>query len=331
MRHIAETNFENTIQARNSLWEGGYVNIKISEILKHIDDEGMKYKFVGNANDSVSGYSSFLQYKQGTMTWVRDKETFLRDGKAEGYALIVSPEEVAGNFRNHIISDNARNIYFSVMDNLFEEKREMPPVGANTYISPDVKIGDSVTIGANCVLDGDISIGDNSIIYHNVSIINKVKIGCNAVIQSGVRIGHDGFGWFLDEGGKQTMIVHKGGVDIGNNVLISNNSIIYRGTLGDTILGDDCKIDGLCHIGHNVIMGKGVYLVAGTILYGSVICKDHSYVATGVIGDHTVLGEKSFVGMGSVVMRDVEQGETVVGIPARTLRKSEVITSKNER
>jgi UDP-3-O-[3-hydroxymyristoyl] glucosamine N-acyltransferase len=309
--------------------EGGSMSIKISDILKHIDNEGMNYRFVGNSDESVSGYSSLLQYKHGTMTWARDNETFLRDGGNEEYTLIITPEEVTGNFSNHIISDNARNIYFSVMDNLFEEKRYMPPIGANTYISPDVKLGNNVTIGANCVLDGDIYIGDNSIIYHNVTIINRVTIGRDAVIQSGVRIGHDGFGWFLDEDGKSKMITHRGGVVIGDNVLIRHNSTVDRGTLGDTVIGDDCKIDGLCHIGHNGIIGKGVYIVAGTIVYGSVICKDRSYLATGIIMDHIVLGEESFVGMGSVVMRDVKPGEKVFGVPARVLSKKNVSASKD--
>ncbi len=69
-----------------------------------------------------------------------------------------------------------------------------------------------------CVLDGDIRIGDNTVIYNNVNIVNRVTIGKDCVIQSGVSIGHDGFGYSEDEYNHKTMIPHHGGVVIGDNV-----------------------------------------------------------------------------------------------------------------
>ena len=36
----------------------------------------------------------------------------------------------------------------------------------------------------------------------------------------------------------------------------ARNTCIDRGTLDDTIIGDYVKIDNLCHIAHNVIIGK---------------------------------------------------------------------------
>ena len=43
---------------------------------------------------------------------------------------------------------------------------------------------------------------------------------------------------------------------IGANVEIGTNTCIDRGTLWDTIIEDGVKIDNLCHIAHNVKIGK---------------------------------------------------------------------------
>jgi len=120
-------------------------------------------------------------------------------------------------------------------------------------------------------LDGDITIGNNTQIWDNVSIINKAVVGDNCIIQSGVRIGHGGFGYSENESHIKTMRRHYGSVIIGDDVFIGPNCVIYRGTIDNTIVGKRCKIGGLCHIGHNCILDDNIAMIAGAVLYGSVI------------------------------------------------------------
>jgi UDP-3-O-[3-hydroxymyristoyl] glucosamine N-acyltransferase len=72
---------------------------------------------------------------------------------------------------------------------------------------------------------------------------------------------------------------HMGRVIIGNDVEIGANTCIDRGTLRDTIVGDNVKIDNLCHIAHNVIIEYNVSIIVLSTIAGSVILKENSYIA----------------------------------------------------
>ena len=115
----------------------------------------------------------------------------------------------------------------------------------------------------------------------------------------------------------KTMVRHFGGVSIGDEVMIGANTCIARGTIDDTSIGNGSKIDTLCHIAHNVTIGKNVTLIAGSIIYGSVTLGDNSYIATGIVKNQHKIEKNAFVGMGSVVVKDVPDGATVYGVPAR--------------
>lgn len=194
-------------------------------------------------------------------------------------------------------------------------------MGQFTYISPRVKLGKDVRIGHNCTLDGDITVGDGTVIWNNVVIVNRVAVGKNCEIQSGAVIGHDGFGYTEDETGKKRMIKHLGGVFIGNNVLISSNVCVCRGTIDDTVICDGAKVDNMCHIAHNCVLKEDVALAYPCWLGGSTHIGKNGYLASATVRDHAVIGEGSFVGLGAVVVKNVETNTIVAGIPAKPFKK----------
>lgn len=61
--------------------------------------------------------------------------------------------------------------------------------------------------------------------------------------------------------------------------------------------------------------------VCGTSIYGSCRFGAHSYVATSIIRNQVQVEEGGFVGMGSVVVRDVPAYTTVAGNPAKPFDK----------
>ena len=217
------------------------------------------------------------------------------------------------------LTDSAifKKAFFSALEHFFAREQARPAIGQFTYISPDVKLGENVRIGHNCTLDGDIEIGDNTIIWNNVSIINRVRIGHDSEIHSGAVIGHDGFGYTEDADGTKTMVRHFGGVHIGNHVHIGDNVCICRGTIDDTWLDDGVKVDNLSHIAHNCRLGKNVALAYPCRLGGSTHIDENAYLSGAVVRNQCHIGERAFVGMGAVVVKDVEAGVTVVGNPAR--------------
>lgn len=290
---------------------------KIVEILDFLKQENIPFTFRGNAEDAVERFSSLSHYQPGTFTWVKKQENVPAGFDCTAVALAIVSEGVTGAFPNVIETPQSKYAFFSAMEHFYAEDEKRPAVGQFTYLSPKVKLGRNVRIGHNCTLDGDITIGDNTVIWNNVTIVNRVTIGADCEIQSGTVIGHDGFGYTEDENHVKTMVKHFGGVTIGDGVLISSNCCVCRGTIDDTRIGAGAKLDTLCHIAHNVQLGRSVSLVSGTVLYGSSVIGENAYIASGLVRNQCCVGENSIIGMGAVAVKDVAPGQTVIGNPAK--------------
>lgn len=290
--------------------------VRLKEILDFLDKKSIEYRFKGDKELSIKGFSSLTQYKENSITWIK----MLQGELPENICLAVVQDGINADTKNQIITSESKYVFFSILEEFYGKTPEPNTIGQGTYISPDVKIGKNVVIGHNCTIDGDIHIGDNTRIYNNVNIINYARIGANCEIQSGVNIGHDGFGFTENENHEKTMVKHYGGTIIGDNVYIGGNTYIERGTIDNTVIGNGTKIDGSCTVGHNCIIGKNVAMVGGTIVFGSVNIEDNAYIASGIIKNKTTVGQNSLVGIGSVVTKNVEADAVVVGVPAKKIR-----------
>ncbi len=77
-----------------------------------------------------------------------------------------------------------------------------------------------------------------------------------------------------------------------------------------------------CTIGHHVRMGKGCVVNPGANISGGVVLGDGVLVGSGAqILQYLRIGTGAVVGAGAVVVKDVAEKCTVVGIPARPLVK----------
>ena len=145
----------------------------------------------------------------------------------------------------------------------------------------------------------------------------------NVTIEHGAVIGSDGYGYSRAKDGTIEHFPHIGGVHIGDNVYIGANTCIDRGSLGDTVIGKGSKIDNLVHIAHNVIIGENVMVIANSMIAGSVnVGLNNSWIAPSAsILNQKSIGEGSTVGIGAVVLKDVEAKTVVTGVPARPLKQ----------
>lgn len=81
-------------------------------------------------------------------------------------------------------------------------------------------------------------------------------------------------------------------------------------------------------IGHETRVGRGSVVNPGANLSGGVVIEDEVLVGTGAqILQYLRVGSGATVGAGAVVTRDVPQKTTVVGIPARSLKKAKAATA----
>tara|TARA_R110002072_G_scaffold239997_1_gene398052 strand:- start:41 stop:667 length:627 start_codon:yes stop_codon:yes gene_type:complete len=76
------------------------------------------------------------------------------------------------------------------------------------------------------------------------------------------------------------------------------------------------------YVEHDCRVGDYVTLAPGAKVNGNVTLGDHAYIGSNaVIRQGLTIGAGAVVGMGAVVTRDVPPGVTVVGNPARILKK----------
>jgi UDP-3-O-[3-hydroxymyristoyl] glucosamine N-acyltransferase len=188
-------------------------------------------------------------------------------------------------------------------------------VDPGAVIGPRAEIGAGSMIGPTAVIGPDVMIGRDCVIGAGCSIMHSL-IGDRVVIHPGCRIGQDGFGY--TEGGGRQKIPQTGRVIIQNDVEIGAGTAIDRGGIRDTMIGEASKIDNLCQIGHNVVIGRHCVVVAQSGLSGSVTLEDYAMLGGAVgLAPHVTIGRGGKVAARSGVMNDIPPGETWGGYPAR--------------
>ena len=235
----------------------------------------------------------------------------------------------------------------------YEEPGVNKGIHATAVVHPTAKIGQNVSLGANVVVGENAVVGDNTKILANgyigngaiigsdcffhpgVNIGDRVKVGNKVILQHGVSLGADGFSFVtenpnnIEQARKDgeirennvEQVIFKipsiGSVEIGNNVEIGANTCIDRGTIENTIVGDNTKIDDLVMIGHNCRIGKGCMIVSQVGIAGSCVIGDRVVIAGQAgLADHISIGEDTIIAAQSGVSKSFPAKSIVVGAPA---------------
>ena len=171
----------------------------------------------------------------------------------------------------------------------------------NTHLRGRTSIGSGSEIGPNSIVE-DTAIGQRCRVVASVLeqswVGNGVTIGPFAHLRPGARIEDD-----VELGNYAEVKAST----IGPRTLIHHMSYIGDATVGaDTNVGAGtitCNYDG--EHKHRTTVGEGVFIGSDTMLIAPV-----------------TLGDGARTGAGSVVNRDVEAGQLVVGVPARPIRRA---------
>jgi UDP-N-acetylglucosamine acyltransferase len=178
------------------------------------------------------------------------------------------------------------------------------------------KIHPSATIHPSVIMEGDIEIGEGTIIGAHCYLKGPLIIGSNNHIGHQVMIGVDP---------EHKIKPGVGIVTIGNGNVIREFSVIQRG-IGDldTQIQNDCYIMAYSYIAHDCLIESDVIPCAKVSLSG------HCHILKGaVLGlasslhQFSTIGSHAFVGMGSVVVKDIPPFCIIVGNPARFAKFNE--------
>ena len=302
-------------------------NIDLKDIISFLESELMAV--YGEPDSVVVRHLRDPEHvDEFTLDWINplkpDKQKIAETSKAK---VIIADKEVvfSETLKNQekvlLVVDNPKLAIAKIGNEFFVEK-PTPGIHPSAVIHPDAKIGENVFIGANTVIE-NCTIGDDTIIDANVHIYSPVIIGKHCVVKSGAVLGGMGFGFEKDENGNLFRFPQIGNLFIGDYVEIGANTCIDRGALSDTVIGDYCKINNLCHIAHNNKIGKNVVITAQVNISGSSVIENEVWIAPNAsIRGWLTIGEGATIGMGAVVTKDVPAGETWVGNPARKLEKN---------
>ena len=121
---------------------------------------------------------------------------------------------------------------------------------------PNVMVGENVTIGENCNI-----FQEYLLITTQLLEIMLLSIQMQLLVQTDLDFYKDNNLW--------CKIPHIGSVIIEDNVEIGSNSTIDRGLIDCTQLMNNCKIDNLVHIAHNVTIGSNTAIAGCTGIAGS--------------------------------------------------------------
>lgn len=279
-------------------WNGG---VFLDRLIREAPDTATVYPCTDPESILIRGLKPLDEAGPDDMTWLSLSRAKLGRMIMDPVGVIVVPTGFVGYraARCVIECDDPKSVFAEIANRLFVDSA--PTFGHQ--IHPTAVIGPNVTLGRSVVIGPHTAIA-------NATIGDHVTIGANCAI------GLPGFGFTA----KGERFPHVGKVVIGNHVQIASNVCIDRGSLGDTVLKPYAKIDNLCHIAHNCVVGEHAFIIASTVLCGGVVIGEGAWVApNSAIREQLTIGEHAVVGLGATVVRSVDAGTTVVGNPAKVL------------
>tara|TARA_B100000795_G_scaffold41388_1_gene27169 strand:- start:340 stop:1320 length:981 start_codon:yes stop_codon:yes gene_type:complete len=191
--------------------------------------------------------------------------------------------------------------------------------GKNVLIGNNVQIGKNCLIGHNSIIESNVILGDDCSIGSNVIIRNTI-IKNNVSILDGCVIGKKGFGFFpINE--KNIRYPHIGLVLIEDNCEIGCGSTIDRGSLSNTIIGNNTFLDNQVHIAHNIKIGNNCIIAGQVGFAGSSILGNNVMIGgqAGISG-HLTIGNNVQIAGGSGVIKNIPSNSRVMGYPAKNLK-----------
>jgi len=284
----------------------------------------LSLRLQGDASLEVPTFSKLDELKPNTIVFAKKfKPEFQELLNSQHSVLAIVTKEYEGALDcSYIVSPNPRLDFIKVLTEFYAEKQPNGSVHPSAVIDKGAIVADDAIIGPLCYVSSGSIIGHRTVLHSSVVIDNKTQIGDDCEIKSGVIIGQSGFGFERDDNGSPIKFPHFGRVIIGNNVYVGANTAIDRGTLGDTIVEDNAKIDNLVHVAHNCHIGEGSFVIAGTILGGGTNVGKNCWIAPNVsVKEQTRINDGALVGLGAVVLKEVEANTVVVGNPAKQLIK----------
>ena len=218
-----------------------------------------------------------------------------------------------------LVCDDPRYFFYSFFNYVAKkyEERRKTVIDATANVHPSAFVAEE-----------NVRIGPRTVVEPHATIFSNVEIGPDCLIGAGAVLGSQGFEYKRTSLGILP-VYHNGMVILEANVEIGSNTCVDKGLMANTLIRKNTKIDNLVHISHNVEIGENVFVIAHAQIAGSVIVGNDVWIApSATIKNGVKIGDRALVGLGAVVIRDVDEDSRVVGNPAKPIGTSRRETSE---
>ena len=117
-------------------------------------------------------------------------------------------------------------------------------------------------------------------------------------------------------------VIHPSAI-VSRTASIGEGSVIQRGVnvSSNTCIGRFCKLNVNANVMHDNVVGDFSTIAPNAVLLGRVELGEEVYIgANSTVLPNKVIGRGSIIGAGAVVVNDVQQKCTMVGVPAKCIK-----------
>jgi len=250
----------------------------------------------------------------------------LASARASG--VILSPEDAEACPVACLVHPNPHAAYARAAGMLCPPHRPPPGVHASAVVEPGAEVdasasvaaqafmGEGVHVGPGCIVGRHVEIGAYSMLVARVTLLHEVRIGRRCLLHPGAVVGSDGFGLARESEG-WVKVPQLGRVVIGDDVEIGANTTIDRGAVGDTVIGDDVRLDNQIQIAHNVVIGEHTAIAALVGVAGSTRIGRNCLIAgqAGISGHLEICDGVVLTGRAMVTSSIRRPGTYASGVP----------------
>lgn len=119
-------------------------------------------------------------------------------------------------------------------------------------------------------------------------------------------------------------LIHPDAV-ISRRVRLGRGTVIMAGAVinSDTVIGDGCIINTGSSVDHDCKIGDYVHVSVGAHVAGTCEIGKGTWIGAGaVVSNNIKICDDCMIGVGSVVIKNIKENGTYVGVPAKTVRKT---------
>lgn len=235
----------------------------------------------------------------------------------EHISTIITTKELAPKVlhsKGLVVSDNPKKCFFELHNILIKNGLNALHVKSfiddSAIIADTVKIEDNVHIGKNVIIEDFTVIKSNTIIEDETYIASNVVIGARGMHNTMVE-------------GEFMYVKDAGGVHISKGCEVLSGAIIQKSYFSEfTEIGEQTKVSVGVKVGHGCVIGKRTLIAGSVQLAGyNTIGNDVWIGPSSVLAHGLQIGNNAQIKLGSVVVKNIKEGEEVSGNFAYTHSK----------